>query len=65
MAGYSIQVSANTSKARDALKKLGKDLDVATRARKLVVDKTGLKDYQTAFKKAGAAAANAGRTSIM
>ena len=62
MAGYSIQVSANTSKARDALKKLGKDLDVATRARKLVVDKTGLKDYQTAFKKAGAAAANAGKT---
>jgi len=62
VAGYSIQVSANTSKARDALKKLGKDLDVATKARKLVIDKTGLKDYQTAFKKAGAAAANAGKT---
>lgn len=56
MAGYSINVGANTSGASKALKKLGKDLDVATKARKIVLDKTGIKSYQTAFKQAGNAA---------
>ena len=56
MAGYSIKVGANTSGASKALKKLGKDLDVATKARKIVLDKTGIKSYQTAFKQAGNAA---------
>lgn len=56
MAGYSIKVGANTSGASTALKKLGKDLDIATKARKIVLDKTGIKSYQTAFKQAGNAA---------
>ena len=59
MAGYSIRVSANTDPARNALKKLGKDLDVATKARKLVIDKSGLNDYQAAFKRAGETASRA------
>ena len=56
MAGYSIKVGAETSGASKALKKLGKDLDIATKARKIVLDKSGIKSYQTAFKQAGKAA---------